>query len=80
MQFELQATGATPAPDSDQGVVEAGYASITTIVGIAEAWPTELDGATTVEARVVPGAPFEAVHPLPDASRPRWLHRPLAAR
>jgi 5'-nucleotidase len=79
LQFELQATGATPAPDSDQGVVEAGYASITTIIGIAEAWPPELEGPTTVEARVVPGAPFEAVHTLPDASLPRWLHRPLAA-
>jgi 5'-nucleotidase len=80
LQFELQATGAKPPSDSDQGVVEQGYASITTIVGIAEAWPPELDGATKVEARVVPGAPFEPVHDLPDASLPRWLHRPLAAR
>ena len=80
LQFELQATGATPPPDSDQGVVEAGYASITTIIGIAEAWPPELEEAMAVEARVVPGAPYEAVHPLPDASLPRWLHRPLAAR
>jgi len=79
LQFELQATGATPAPDSDQGTVEAGYASITTIIGIAEAWPPEMEGTPTVETRVVPGAPFEAVHPLPDASLPRWLHRPLAA-
>ncbi|HEY1737453.1 MAG TPA: 5'/3'-nucleotidase SurE [Acidimicrobiia bacterium] len=79
LQFELQTTGATPAPDSDQGVVEAGYASITTIVGIAEAWPPGLDDATTMEARVVPGAPFAPVHTLPDASLPRWLHRPLAA-
>ncbi len=82
LQFELQATGATPAPDSDQGTVEAGYASITTIVGIAEAWPPELesDGTPSLAARVVPGAPFEPVHALPDASLPRWLHRPLAAQ
>jgi 5'-nucleotidase len=80
LQFELIATGAVPPPDSDQGTVEAGYAAITTIIGIAEAWPPDTDGeARAVEARVVPGAPFEKVHALPDASIPRWLHRPLAA-
>ncbi len=80
LQFELQTTGATPPPDSDQGLVEAGYAAITTIVGIAEAWPPEVESPTSVETHVVPGAPFEAVHTIPDASLPRWLHRPLAAR
>ncbi len=80
LQFELKATGVTPPPDSDQGFVEAGYASLTTIVGVAEAWPAlepEDEGAVT--SGVVPGAPLEAVHVVPDASAPRSLHRPLHA-
>jgi 5'-nucleotidase len=76
LQFELRATGVVPPPDSDQGIVNAGYAALTTIVGVAEAWPVELEAAG-VEAAVVPGAPVETVHSVPDASTPRTLHRPL---
>jgi 5'-nucleotidase len=76
LQFELRATGVVPPPDSDQGIVNAGYAALTTLVGVAEAWPSELETAG-VEAAVVPGAPVEAVHSVPDASTPRSLHRPL---
>jgi 5'-nucleotidase len=78
MQFELRATGALPPPDSDQGLCNAGYAAVTTITGIAEAWPPN-DAVPDFDERVVPGAPFEAVHAIPDASRPNWLHRPLGA-
>jgi 5'-nucleotidase len=76
LQFELRATGDAPPPDSDQGLVNQGYAALTTIVGVAEAWP---DGIASggVEAAVVPGAPVEPVHAVPDASAPRTLHRPL---
>jgi len=77
LQFELRATGVTPPPDSDQGVVDAGYASLTTIVGVAEAWPAEGAVPTEVARRVVPGADVEPVHIVPDASAPRSLHRPL---
>jgi 5'-nucleotidase len=83
LQFELRATGASPPPDSDQGLVEAGYAALTTLVGVAEAWPTEVfengEAASVVGSRVLPGADLEPVHVVPDASSPRSLHRPLHA-
>lgn len=79
LQFELRATGVTAPPDSDQGLVDAGFAALTTIVGVAEAWPVESAGATDVASSVVPGAQVEKVHTVPDASAPRSLHRPLHA-
>jgi 5'/3'-nucleotidase len=79
LQFELRATGVAAPPDSDQGLVDAGFAALTTIVGVAEAWPSELTGASEVSSAVVPGAPVEPVHAVPDASAPRSLHRPLHA-
>jgi len=79
LQFELRATGVTAPPDSDQGLIDAGFASLTTIVGVAEAWPVELAAADDVSSSVVPGAHVEAVHAVPDASAPRSLHRPLHA-
>ena len=81
LQFELRATGVAAPPDSDQGLVDAGFASLTTIVGVAEAWPSELTGtgAAAVSSEVVPGAAVEPVHAVPDASSPRSLHRPLHA-
>ena len=79
LQFELRATGVAPPPDSDQGLVNAGYASLTTLVGVAEAWPTELSGGNDVSSEVVPGAAVQPVHAVPDASAPRSLHRPLHA-
>jgi 5'-nucleotidase len=77
VQFELRSVDHTPAPDSDTGLVAAGFAALTTIVGIAEAWPAELHDTPDVLEGVVPGAPLEPVHAIPDASLPRWLHRPL---
>jgi hypothetical protein len=60
--------------------VEAGYAALTTIVGVAEAWPVaEAEQTRDVTSQVVPGAPVEPVHAVPDASTPRSLHRPLHA-
>ncbi len=67
----------TPAPDSDTGLVAAGFAALTTIVGIAEAWPPELHDRPDVVEGVVPGASLEPVQAIPDGSLPRWLHRPL---
>jgi 5'-nucleotidase len=79
LQFELRATGVTPPPDSDQGLVNAGFAALTTIVGVAEAWPAAADPAGEVTSTVVPGALVEPVHAVPDASQPHTLHRPLHA-
>ena len=77
LQFELRATGVVAPPDSDQGLIDAGFASLTTIVGVAEAWPVEIPGSSDVSSNVVPGAQVERVHAVPDASAPRSLHRPL---
>ncbi|HUI47751.1 MAG TPA: 5'/3'-nucleotidase SurE [Acidimicrobiia bacterium] len=79
VQIELRTTGVSPPPDSDQGLVDAGFAALTTIIGVAEAWPTEQTGAGDVSSDVVPGARVEPVHAVPDASAPRSLHRPLHA-
>lgn len=74
--FELEPTGYEPPPDTDQGAVEAGWASLTTLVGIAEAWPAaQPDG--DVEVHLTPGAPLHALHVVPDASAAAALRRPL---
>jgi len=79
VQFELRATGVSAPPDSDQGLVDAGFASLTTIVGVAEAWPAAGPEEAPVTSTVVPGAFVEPVHAVPDASAPHTLHRPLHA-
>jgi 5'-nucleotidase len=80
IQFELRATGVAPPPDSDQGMIDQGYASLTTLVGVAEAWPPAGDaGAGAVTSRVVPGGLVEPVHVVPDASSPHTLRRPMHA-
>jgi 5'-nucleotidase len=86
VQFELRTTNHSPPPDSDQGLVEAGYASLTTLLGVAEAWPDDEESAEVAEPtepgsielveRIVPGAPLHPVHRLPDASVDRSLRRP----
>jgi len=79
IQFELIATDYTPEPDTDQGTVQAGWAALTTLVGLVEAWPDEADGlpaGTDYESRLRPGAELHPVHQVPDASEPRVLRRP----
>jgi 5'-nucleotidase len=87
VQFELAASGYQPEIDTDQGAVDAGFASITTLVGVTEAWagPTERDAeaeGTEPErnapiGRIVPGADLHPVHQVPDASAAHTLRRPL---
>lgn len=82
IHFELVETGHEPPLDSDQGLVGAGYAALTTLVGVVEAWPAEEglgEAAAVLEEQVVPGATLQPVHRLPDASQPRTLRRPLPA-
>lgn len=83
LQMELTATGDTPGPDTDQGTVNEGYAAITTLVGVVEAWAADVEldvdaslEGLTVGDRVVPGVPLMAVHTIPDASEHRSLRRP----
>lgn len=78
--FQLTA-GYEPEPDTDQGTVDAGWAALTTLIGIAEAWPPD-DGTVLdvdqFDVRIAPGAPLHPVHQIPDASEHRWLRRPVA--
>jgi 5'-nucleotidase len=83
LQMELTATGDEPDPETDQGTVNAGYAALTTLVGVVEAWSADVDLAAEGVAadmdlrdRVVPGAAVEAVHQVPDGSEHRALRRP----
>ncbi|MFN8017140.1 MAG: 5'/3'-nucleotidase SurE [Acidimicrobiales bacterium] len=86
IHFELVATGQQPTPDTDQGAVQEGWASITTLVGIAEAWPETdavrdspdgLTAADGIEAHLAPGAPLEPVHVVPGHDGDHRLVRPL---
>ncbi|MCC5952592.1 MAG: 5'/3'-nucleotidase SurE [Acidimicrobiia bacterium] len=84
LQIEVTAYGEPgDGPDlaTDQGAVRAGYASLTTLGGLAEAWSGTDDapGEPAVREAVVPGAPLEDVHRVPDASDHRSLRRPGSA-
>lgn len=85
LQVELSATGYDPEPDTDQGAVNAGYASLTTVIGIAEAWEvvtedagdgSPADAGVTVVERVAAGTELHHLHRVPDASGRHALVRP----
>jgi len=79
LQVEFSATGYQPEPDTDQGSVEAGWASLTTLIGIAEAWPDQVPPAGPdgpIEPSLVAGAELHVAHRVPDATERRTLHRP----
>ena len=88
LQFELVQTDYVPDHDTDQGLVLAGYAALTALVGVTEAWsptfPEPAGGPATqavpelegIVPRIVPGAPLHPVHRVPDASAPHTLRRP----
>jgi len=78
LQFALEATGYEPPPDTDQYLVQAGFASLTTLVGVVEAWPPDTEAGPVVEIdeRLVPGAPLHPAHRVPDGSEHRSLRRP----
>jgi 5'-nucleotidase len=80
-QFVLRETPADFEfdPDTDQGLLRDGYASLTTLVGVAEAWPAEEGVDVDVVERLVPGAPLHEVHRVPDASERYALRRPRLA-
>jgi 5'-nucleotidase len=67
LQMELRATNEVLPPDCDTATCAAGYAALTALVGVVEAWPTP-GPETDVEAFPVPGGPLHEVHALPDAS------------
>ena len=76
VQVELRAVDEVLPPDTDTALCEAGYATLTAIVGIAEAWPAEEgvdDAVGNVAQAFVPGAPFDPVHAVPDHADSRTL-------
>ena len=78
VQFELTPSDYHPDEDTDQGAVDAGWASICTLVGVAEAWPPDAappEPTPDFDARVAPGASLHPVHEIPDGSQPHWLRR-----
>lgn len=82
---ELQLADVAFDPDTDTGLVREGFATITTLVGVAEAWPTEDDPdarepAPTLDERLLPGAPLRPAHRVPDADSRGSLHRPRIPR
>ena len=80
LEFVLQPTGHQPGPDTDQGCVDRGYAALTTLVGVVEAWPQASAAQDPVpeffETHQVPGADLHPVHEVPDATDHRLLRRP----
>lgn len=78
LQFELVPTNVDFTPDTDQGAVAEGWAALTTLTAVVEAWPADLDQADGPDelefgTRLAPGAPLHAVHQIPDASDHRML-------
>lgn len=82
---ELQIAEVEFEPDTDTGVVRDGYAAITTLVGVAEAWPNEgllpdQPGPLAIEEKLAPGAPLHETHRVPDADEHGTLVRPIIGR
>jgi 5'-nucleotidase len=79
LQFVLEATEHDFDDDTDQGLLRDGWAALTTLVGVVEAWPAEEgydpDEEIDVVERVVPGASLHDVHRVPDAMDSRTLQR-----
>lgn len=78
---EMQLAQVEFDPDTDTGLVRAGYATLTTLVGVAEAWPTDADDEAEIALpeigeSIAPGVPLHAAHRIPDASARGSLHRP----
>ena len=84
LTMSLQLSETDFEPDTDNGVVRDGWASLTTLVGVVEAWPGDhlLDAdeiATDVTQAMVPGASLHHAHRVPDPSGPGVLRRPVVA-
>lgn len=84
LTMELQLSEIDFEADTDNGVVRDGWASLTTLVGVVEAWPGDhlLDAneiATDLTQTMVPGAALHHAHRVPDASGAGVLRRPVIA-
>jgi 5'-nucleotidase len=72
LQIELRATDETLPDDTDTALCEAGFAALTSIVGIAESWPPD-EPSQEVAQHQVPGAPLDQLHVVPDSADSRTL-------
>jgi len=72
LQIELRATDDTLPDDTDTALCEAGYAALTSIVGIVESWPPD-EPSQEVAQLQVPGAPLDELHVIPDSADSRTL-------
>jgi hypothetical protein len=79
LQLELVPTGLMPEPDTDQGTVDAGWAAITSLVGVVEAWPSDArqvavgEEPSSLAVRIVPGAALHPTHRLADDDEHRLV-------
>ena len=72
LQVELRATDETLPDDTDTALCEAGFATLTSIVGIVESWPAD-QPSQEVAQHQVPGAPHDHLHVIPDSADSRTL-------
>lgn len=83
LQFRFDAPHEQEHPDSDSALLREGYATLTALVGVVEAWPAdeglEATGGVSVSEALVPGAPLHAVHRLPGADGAVTLRQPSAS-
>jgi 5'-nucleotidase len=77
---ELQLAEVSFDPDTDTGLVREGFASLTTIVAVVEAWPGDAlpagGTATEIAESLAPGAPLHSSHRVPDPDGADVLRRP----
>jgi 5'-nucleotidase len=77
LSAELQLAEVSFDSDTDTGLVRAGFASLTTLVAVVEAWPgSALPAAGEIAERLAPGAPLHPSHRLPDPDATGLLRRP----
>ena len=73
LRFTFRGSDTQPDLTTDQGLVREGYATLTPLAGLAEAWAAREDpGSIDVlidrvdRGRMAPGEPFDPSHRLPE--------------
>jgi 5'-nucleotidase len=83
LSAELQLAEVTFDPDTDTGLVRDGFAAVTALVGVVEAWPdAALSGGSppaAIAEHLAPGAPLHPFHRVPDPDVEARLRRPTIA-
>lgn len=80
LRMELRLTEHDFEPDTDQGVVHQGWAALTALVGVVEAWSGDTgldsqDAPELIDQALVPGAPLHVAHRVPDPADGAVLRR-----